>query len=65
MAIPRAPVTRLAKSTGASRVSGDAVDLLKEAMEDYAVDVSRKANEYAHHAGRKTIQKADIKLALQ
>ena len=65
MAIAKAPVTRLIKSTGASRVSGDAIDLSKESMEDYAVNVTRKANAYAHHAGRKTIKKADMKLALK
>lgn len=63
--LPKAPTARLIKNVGASRVSGDAVVLLAEAMEDYGTSVARRANEYAHHAGRKTIKASDIKLALQ
>lgn len=63
--LPRAPTTRIIKNVGATRVSMDAVNLLAEEMEDYGSSIARKANEYAHHAGRKTIQKADIKLALK
>lgn len=64
-ALPKAPVARIAKSTGAARVSGDAVALLQEVMEDYALSIVYRANDYAHHAGRKTIKKDDIKLALK
>ena len=63
--LPKAPTARLIKNVGASRVSGDAVILLAEAMEDYGTSIARRANEYAHHAGRKTIKASDIKLALQ
>ncbi len=63
--LPKAPTARLIKSVGAVRVSGDAVDLLAEVMEDYGTSIARKANEYAHHAGRKTIKASDIKLALK
>lgn len=63
--LPKAPTARLIKNVGASRVSGDAVVLLAEAMEDYGTSIARRANEYAHHAGRKTIKASDIKLALQ
>ena len=63
--LPKAPTARLIKNVGASRVSGDAVVLLAEAMEDYGTSVARRANEYAHHAGRKTIKASDIKLALK
>ena len=63
--LPKAPTARLIKNVGASRVSRDAVVLLAEVMEDYGTSVARKANEYAHHAGRKTIKASDIKLALQ
>lgn len=63
--IPRAPVARLMKSVGATRISGDAVDLMNEAMEAYGLKLASKANEYAHHAGRKTIKADDVKLALK
>lgn len=63
--IPRAPVARLMKSVGASRISGDAVDLMNEAMEDYGIRLASKANEFARHAGRKTVKADDVKLALK
>ncbi len=63
--LPRAPVARLLKSTGAIRVSGDAVDLMNEAMEDYGISLASKAVTYARHAGRKTIKADDVKLALK
>lgn len=63
--IPRAPVARLMKSVGASRISGDAVDAMNEAMEEYGLQLAAKANAYAHHAGRKTIKADDVKLALR
>jgi histone H3/H4 len=63
--LPRAHVARLLKSTGATRVSGDAVDLMNEAMEDYGISLASKAVTYARHAGRKTIKADDVKLALK
>lgn len=63
--IPNAPVARLMKRTGTHRVSGDAVKLMNEAMEDYAISLANKASDYAHHAGRKTITADDVKLALK
>ena len=63
--LPKAPVARLMKSVGATRISGDAIDLMNEAMEDYGISIATKANTYAHHAGRKTIKADDVKLALK
>lgn len=63
--LPNAPVARLMKSVGANRISGDAVSLVAESMEDYAIALASKANDYAHHAGRKTIKADDVKLALK
>lgn len=62
--LPTAPTVRLIKKVGAKRVSRDAVSLVAEAMEDYGSSLARKANDYAHHAGRKTVKVEDIKLAL-
>lgn len=63
--LPKAPVARLMKRTGASRISGDAIYKMSEAMEDYGLELATKAKDYAHHAGRKTIKAEDIKLALK
>ena len=63
--LPKAPTARLMKNAGAKRISGDAIDLMAEAMEDYGLSIAMKANDYARHAGRKTIKADDVKLALK
>lgn len=62
---PRAPTARIMKNAGAQRISGDAVDELLAAIEDYGTDIASRANDLAHHAGRKTVKASDIKLAMQ
>lgn len=62
---PKAPTTRIMKNAGAQRVSSDAVDELLAAIEDYGTSIASRANELAHHAGRKTVKASDIKLAMQ
>ena len=63
--LPKAPVARIMKSVGATRISGDAVALVNEAMENYGIALATKANDYAHHAGRRTVKAEDVKLALK
>ncbi len=63
--LPKAPVGRVLKNAGAQRISGDAVDLLLESMENYGTTVASRANDLARHAGRKTVKASDIKLAMQ
>ena len=46
-------------------ISGDAVDFFVEAIEAYGMDIAARANQLAHHAGRKTVKASDIKLAMK
>ena len=59
--LPLAPVKRIIKQAGASRVSEDAVEELRDELEAHAEDRAREAKQYAEHAGRKTVQAADVK----
>jgi histone H3/H4 len=63
--ITKTALRRLMKEEGlASIVAADAVMALLEYLQDTATGVTKKALELAKHAKRKTITKADIKLAV-
>jgi histone H3/H4 len=63
--IPKAPVARIIKESGAERVSEDAKAALAEYLEEVARDVAKEANNVAKIAKRKTVKAEDIKLAIK
>ncbi len=65
MEIARNTMKRLLEELGAKRVSKDAAEELSKEVEETITKIVRLALEYARHAGRKTINKEDIKRAIR
>lgn len=61
--LPIAPIKRLLKNAGASRISDEAAVQLAEVLEEIGEDLARDATKLAKHAGRKTVKAEDIELA--
>ena len=56
---------RLMKKSGAKRVSEESKIAMRETLEDFAEQLTKKAMMFAEHAKRSTIKAEDIKLALK
>ncbi|MCS7098551.1 MAG: histone family protein [Candidatus Methanomethyliaceae archaeon] len=56
-------VDRIMRKAGAERVSEDGVEALRDVIETLALEISREAIALAKHAGRKTVNAEDVKLA--
>lgn len=63
--LPLAAMEKLLKKAGAPRVSEDAKEALREALEDHAAGIGTKAIQLAQHSGRKTVKAIDVKLAVK
>ena len=61
--LPLAAMEKLLKKCGASRVSEDAKEAMRETLQGLAEGIGNKAVTYAQHSGRKTVKSSDVKLA--
>ncbi len=60
--LPLAPLKRIAKSSGAERVSDEAVRELRDVVENIAEDLAKDAVTATKHTGRVTVKKEDVEL---
>ncbi|HLG24880.1 MAG TPA: histone family protein [Candidatus Nanoarchaeia archaeon] len=63
--LPLAAMEKLLKQGGSDRVSDKAKTALKEVLEQKALEIGKRAAQFAEHAGRKTIKAQDIRLAVK
>jgi len=61
--LPLAAMEKLLKKAGASRVSEDAKEALKDILEAHAIEIGKKAVKFSLHSGRKTVKAPDVRLA--
>ena len=53
-------IEKIAKKSGAKRISKDGLVKLRDLAEDYTAKISKDAVRMAKHAGRKTVRGEDI-----
>ncbi|MCW4030755.1 MAG: NFYB/HAP3 family transcription factor subunit [Candidatus Bathyarchaeota archaeon] len=58
-----APMHRICKKAGASRVSEGAAKALATELDEIGLKIAKEAIDYAMHAGRKTVKAEDIEIA--
>jgi histone H3/H4 len=63
MSLPNAPIERIIRKAGAERVSEDAVEELREAVQSAGEEIAKDASELADHAGRSTVEGSDVDMA--
>jgi histone H3/H4 len=63
MSLPKAPVERIIRKAGAERVSEDAVEELRTALEEAGDEIAMEASKLADHAERSTVTEDDVRMA--
>lgn len=58
--LPISPFERIAKRAGVKRISKDALEELRDVIEELGMEMAEKAVKISRHAGRKTIKREDI-----
>lgn len=63
MSISLLSCKKIARKSGIKRISKDALEELREILEDYAKELASKAWRIAQHSERNTLLKKDVELA--
>jgi len=58
--LPVSPFERISKKAGVKRISKDAVEELRDIIEEIGIEMAEKATKISRHAGRRTVKREDI-----
>ena len=58
--LPILPFERISKKAGVKRISRDALEELRDIIEELGMDMAEKAVKISRHANRRTVKKEDI-----
>lgn len=61
--LPLAVVERIARKAGVERISAEALQELTVSVENIAAELVREIETIAKHAGRRTVNAEDVKIA--
>ncbi|MFH0832935.1 MAG: histone family protein [Candidatus Aenigmatarchaeota archaeon] len=63
--LPLLPFERIAKKVGVKRVSKDALEELRDIVEEYSMDIAEKAVRLSRHADRRTVKEDDVEFVVK
>ena len=58
--LPTSPFERISKKAGVKRISKDALEELRDIIEEMGMEMAEKAVKISRHAGRRTVKREDI-----
>ncbi len=59
--LPLLPFERIAKKSGVKRLSKEALEELRDVMDEYATQMAEKAVKISRHANRRTVMAGDVR----
>ena len=59
--LPISPFERISKKIGIKRISKDAVEELRDCIDELGLDIAEKAVKISRHAGRRTVKLKDVR----
>lgn len=63
--LPVSPFERIAKKAGVKRISKEAVEELRDLIEEIGMEMAEKATKISRHAGRRTVKREDISFVVK
>ena len=58
--LPVSPFERIAKKAGVKRISKDALEELRDQIEELGMEMAEQAVKISRHAGRRTVKREDV-----